>query len=283
MGGGTGRRIVLTGGVLLALLAVVGLASRAHTSGGGGGARSVDGTIVAEYGMLLILAGTVVAIPAVVWAIVTLRREEQIQLPRRRNWMVSVLLTMVALSVASVLIANSDLVRRHHGKKASQPLKPLGDLANRKPAKAENAQFDWVPVIVVGSLTAVGLAAAGVLLVRRREPKTRKGVAEALAVTLDESLGELAADLDPRSTVIAAYAQMEKVLARHGLPRHASEAPREYLRRVLPGIGAGAESVERLTALYEHARFSTHEVDGGMRDEAVGALESLRDELRSSG
>ena len=82
--------------------------------------------------------------------------------------------------------------------------------------------------------------------------------------------------------MIAAYAQMEHVLARHGLPRHASEAPREYLRRVLPGIGAGAESVERLTALYEHARFSTHEVDGGMRDEAVGALESLRDELRSS-
>ena len=124
--------------------------------------------------MLLILAATVVMVPAVVWAIVSLRREEQLQLPRRRNWMVAVLLTMIALSAASALIANSDLVRRHHGKKASQPLKPLGDLANRKPAKAETARFDWVPVVVVGSLTAVGLAAAGVILVRRREPKSKR-------------------------------------------------------------------------------------------------------------
>jgi hypothetical protein len=76
---------------------------------------------------------------------------------------------------------------------------------------------------------------------------------------------------------------MEKVLAQFGLPRSPPEAPREYLRRVLPGVGAGAESVERLTTLYERARFSPHEIDGGMKDEAIGALEALRGELQGAG
>ena len=82
--------------------------------------------------------------------------------------------------------------------------------------------------------------------------------------------------------VIAAYAQMEGALGSAGLPRRKSEAPREYLGRVLPEVGAGAESVERLTALFERAKFSPHAIDARMKDEAIAALERLRDELRSA-
>ena len=137
-------------------------------------------------------------------------------------------------------------------------------------------------MIVVSVLAAAGLG-AGVLMVSRRRPARTRRVADALVLALDETLEDLHADLDPRSAVIAAYAHMERVLAQFGLPRSPSEAPREYLRRVLPGIGAGGESVERLTALYERARFSPHTIDGDMKDEAIGALEALRDELQGAG
>jgi hypothetical protein len=40
--------------------------------------------------------------------------------------------------------------------------------------------------------------------------------------------------------------------------------------------------VERLTELFERARFSPHAIDGAMKNEAISALESLRDDLRST-
>jgi len=41
-------------------------------------------------------------------------------------------------------------------------------------------------------------------------------------------------------------------------------------------------SIARLTALFERAKFSQHEVDTGMKEEAISALETTRDELRDA-
>jgi hypothetical protein len=158
---------------------------------------------------------------------------------------------------------------------------PLESLVAKKRA-TRAVRFDWMPVIVVSSLTAAGLAAAAFALVRRRETTPSEGTAELVVLALERTLDDLRAERDPRRAVIAAYAQMETVLGRAGLPRLASEAPREYLRRVLGELGAGTESIERLTGLFERAKFSPHEIDGVMKDDAIGALEHLRDELRSA-
>ena len=83
--------------------------------------------------------------------------------------------------------------------------------------------------------------------------------------------------------MIAAYAQMERALAVAELPRAPAEAPREYLGRASCRRSAPqTASVERLTALFERAKFSPHAIDAAMKDEAIDALESLRDELRSA-
>jgi hypothetical protein len=283
MGGGTGRRrIVLTGVALLGFLAAVGLASRAHTAAGGGRTRLLDSDILLEYTLLLIIAAAVVIIPVSVYAFIMGRREEDIELRPRKNWMLSVLVLTTGFAIVSIALVGSGFFRHHHGSSRAQPLKPLLDLANRGARAPHAVRFDWGPVIVVSVLTAAGLGAGVLMLTRRRPPRTRR-VAHALVLALDETLEDLRADLDPRSAVIAAYAHMERVLAQFGLARLPSEAPREYLHRVLPGVGAGAESVERLTSLYERARFSPHHIDGDMKDEAIGALEALRDELQGAG
>jgi hypothetical protein len=283
MSGGTGgRRFVLTGVALLGLLAAVGLASRAHTGAGGGRTRLLEHDILLEYALLLIVAAAVVIIPVSIYAFVVGRREEQIELPPRRNWMLAVLLTMTAFAIVSIVLLASGYFKRHQGRPSGDRLQPLVGLAQRGARAPRAVRFDWVPVIVVSALTAAGLGAGGLMLVRRRKPARSAQVADELVLALEESLDDLRADLDPRTAVIAAYVQMERALARSGLPRSPFEAPREYLRRVLPGVGAGAVSVERLTALYERARFSAHEIDGGMKIEAIDALEALRNELRGA-
>ena len=79
--------------------------------------------------------------------------------------------------------------------------------------------------------------------------------------------------------MIAAYARMEGVLARHGLRREAAETPLEYLRRVLLGLTARGDAVQSLTRLFEEARFSRHEIDTTMKRDAIGALRKICDDL----
>ena len=85
----------------------------------------------------------------------------------------------------------------------------------------------------------LALGAVGWMIVqyRKSEPEA-ESVAEELVLALERTIADLRAEPDPRKAVIAAYAQMELALAEAGLPRDPAEAPREYLGRVLPEVGA---------------------------------------------
>lgn len=284
MGGGTGRRrILIAGAALLGLLAAVGLASRAHTPAGGGHTRALDSDILLEYALVLVAAAALVVVPAGIYAFVVGRKKEDaVLLPPRRNWILALFLTMSGFAIVSIALLSSGYFGRHHPHPSGSPVSPLINLAGKGEAAPRAIRFDWMPVIVVGSLTVAVLAAGAFALVRRREPTRVRSRAERLVLAIEGTLDDLRAEPDPRRAVIAAYAQMEHALGRVGLPRRPSEAPREYLNRVLPAVGAGADSVERLTALFERAKFSPHAIDGAMKEEAIAALESLRDELRGA-
>ena len=117
---------------------------------------------------------------------------------------------------------------------------------------------------------------------RRAEAREQKALAEAIAAVLDDTLDDLRAEKDPRKAVIAAYARLERVLAAHGHARSPAEAPGEYLNRILPSLAVEPGSVQRLTDLFTRAKFSTHEVDAGMKEDAIDALSTARDELRAA-
>jgi hypothetical protein len=110
----------------------------------------------------------------------------------------------------------------------------------------------------------------------------RPTLPEELSQALDESLDDLRAEPDARVAVVRAYARMEATLERFGVPRREAEAPFEYVGRVLLELEVSAAPVHRLAELFEVARFSRHEVGDGSKEGAIGALESIRDELRGT-
>jgi hypothetical protein len=119
----------------------------------------------------------------------------------------------------------------------------------------------------------------GVLIASRRDGppdatavERRHAAAEAVELGLDA----LRREPDPRRAVIAAYAAMVLSLSRSGFPREHSEAPMEYLRRILTGFAGVAREVATLTHLFQLAKFSNHVVDDEMRGTAIGALERLQ-------
>lgn len=154
------------------------------------------------------------------------------------------------------------------------------DTVERETAgRRRSPEFEWPLALAAGIGVLIG---SGILLARRLRSATEE---EALALALADELDDTIDDLrhcDPRRAVIAAYARMERLFGAHGAARRSSEAPVEYLERVLLELDAGERPVAALTGLFQEAKFSEHELGPRGRDDAIEALVEIRDQLRRS-
>ncbi|MEO6713053.1 MAG: DUF4129 domain-containing protein [Mycobacteriales bacterium] len=187
---------------------------------------------------------------------------------------------LAAIAVVAFLIRRGGTLPPPRAPSASLTSSPsLGELADERSA--------WPLLLALFALTVLVLAAVRAYIwwadSRDQEPPDAPAMSEsALDDAIDAALLDLRGGGDHRRAVIAAYAAAETSLASHGARRLRSESPLEYLDRVVRLLGAKGESVDRLTALYEQARFSDHTIDEAMRDEAIAAFEGLRTRLEDA-
>jgi hypothetical protein len=270
---------------VLALVGIVAIAATGSTASG-----SNTGQVPAEWVLDTILTlGLIALIPAAAILIYGLTQRKDIG----REWAAMKRfrrLTYTAFAIFMVLLTLAVYFRLRNWKSPEvvPPLEP--GFQNEPPGspppggaeRIYDAEFAWIPLFVVIGLAAV--AAVAFLIAARRGKSARdenETIRAALATALDDSLDDLRAETDPRRAVIAAYARLERVLAAHGFPRDASETPDELLARILPSLDVDRHSIRRLTDLFTWAKFSQHDVDADMKDEAISALAQVRDELRA--
>jgi len=278
-------RVARVGGpvlLVLALVAIVSVAARGSTSSGSTASNAPGDTLLDTiFSLLLLLAVAWVAIS--VFSVVRWR-EHEFSAPKRRND-IRAIATLLAFGFALALY-----VRERGWHLAFTPQQTPLDRSDggagvpgfdAGPDPGYRFQFAWLPVVAALALAALAVAAL-VIANRRANPSSAQAeLAEELALTLDLSLDDLRAETDPRRAVIAAYARLERVLAAHGEPRQDADTPEEHLARVLGHLDVDRRAVRRLVDLFVQAKFSQHDVDAGMKDEAIGALEQVRDELRA--
>jgi Domain of unknown function (DUF4129) len=281
-------RALLLAAASLVLVALVAVAAGGYRLGGSSSSRpnpyAVDTILTVVIALYIVAAVGVVVV--MFWGGLELRRYPRQQTKSQRVWrMLAVLLGAAAL----VTVAAERYHLRAHPRPPSES-QALGNSAKRSAHKKgagsptpHHAHLRLAPLLVV--LGAGGVAFGAFLVAegrrRRRLPRDWNAV-EALSDVLDETLDDLRAETDPRRAVIAAYARMERALAAHGFPRRRFEAPHEYLGRVLGELSGGRLAAARLTALFERARFSPHEIDASMKAEAIDAIESLQADLAAS-
>jgi hypothetical protein len=278
----------LVGVAALALLGLVALASRAHrVPGGPGSAHAPPAALVDD---LLSVAALVFLVGALVFArLFHIRRKaEGAGSPGWRRELAGLLVLLVLVGVAVAVVRR----RAEVAAPSPPPLAALPRTGDASPARrpSEAAErydpsFRWLPVAIAAGLGAA--VAAALLAARaRRRARLREGeppsLEQDLSLLLDEALDDLRRERDVRRAIVAAYARMERLLAAHGLPRRRWEAPLEYLDRVLGELSASRGSVARLTRLFERAKFGRGDLAAGTKDEAIGALETLRAELGSA-
>jgi hypothetical protein len=141
----------------------------------------------------------------------------------------------------------------------------------------------WLPWTVLGIVAVAAFAGVVALWLRRPRPSAAPPDARATRAAVDAAIGALDAEADPRRAVIAAYGAMQRTLGEHGVVRSSTEAPREYLQRVLTASRANDREVRTLTGLFEEARYSTHPIPERLREVALAALRSLQGRLQAEG
>ena len=269
--------------IVTALVAVVALVAHgrplAASAGHGGLPMSFWDYFLTSAIILIALVWLVVLATAL-----TFRPEPA---KRRRPSTLLYLRTLLGILVLGVFFAyfwrHLDLSKLHPN--PQEPPPGTGNyhgLKGGKDAAAAGPHFLWIEAMIVFGVLVVAVA-----IFAATRPRKKGGLPafpaapEAVAAALDESLDDLRTDPDLRRAIVAAYARMERALGVAELPRRPAEAPLEYMERALLALDTSGPSVRRLTDLFEWARFSQHEPEPSMRDEAVDALEAVRDELRA--
>jgi hypothetical protein len=280
----SGGRIAATIGGALALLLLVVVASRGgRPSGGVDTGGQTTSTVIVNVALLVaaILAAGLVVMVLFSFQPGRSQRPQPRTGPKLLGQLVAFML-LAAFVFAIVFAIRDGGFRQRHRSGADNVAEALQELQAKATASGRDS-VDWLPAGIVFGATAVGLAALGVMVMRRQPlPEPEAALKARLARIFDETLQDLYAEEDPRRAVIAAYGRMERILGYHGMERRAAEAPHEYVSRVLEQIVASGSSVRRLTRLYERARFSAHDIDPAMKQEAIAAVAAVRDELQAA-
>jgi hypothetical protein len=275
-------------------LALLGLASRGlphHRSGHT--VQPVSGPHAFDYLLAFAVTAWIVAlVVSTVQAILGRRRRRRRRraavgeralwhVEISRGWQYLIIAVVVVVLIAPLVAAYFLRPGGHSFQRLPTPLGSLIHGLGTRSLRTVGTTLEWsVP------LALVLLAGVGVWLyvaARSGRPKARRRLlVDELTEALDVSLDDIEAEGDARHAVVRAYARMERVLDDHGLPRRRSETPYEYLDRVLEEVRASGPGTRRLTELYERARFSTHEIDSGMKEQALDAVRTLRGELEEA-
>lgn len=275
------RRLLPLGLAVTVLLALAGIASHGRPLAGSRG-RGPTATFFDYF------ATTLVIFAIVMLAIVVYSLFGQKVVggpPRRGRWhLVSSFISFASACVLAYVLIHTGFVQRLHKFEqalAKQQHQRQGQNPGATtPRNVRDPRLRWDEL----GLFIVLIAGTAVVLVASRRTKRvprpwRLGRKEEVSLAIDESIDDLRSDPDLRRAIVAAYARMEHALGHAGLPRHPAEAPFEYVERALRSLNTSTDSIRRLTTLFERAKFSQHEPEPEMRDEAIDALVAVRDEL----
>ncbi len=165
------------------------------------------------------------------------------------------------------------------GSSAEAPPAPPNDTppaaTGSRPLPAAGAPPGWLSTLV-GALAAAGLAALAIWVARRRRPaRAAPDARELLADEAQQAIVALQRGADLRSTVLACYESMCRVLRQEqGLVVDTTMTAREF-ELLLAKAGVDDGAVHRLSRLFERVRYGRGAPDAAAAQEAEFCLQAV--------
>ena len=274
-------RLLLLGLGVTALLAVAAVASGGRPLSRSKGTGPSPAFFDYVFTTIVIFA---VAITVIVVLALALQRPGPFKPPPRRWRILSTLATLLLSAAAALIFLHSGL--GHRLQKLNLHGQPAGQSGARRNGKAganaRNAHVRWDEIAVVARARRRLCRAlrsrqqqAGAPPVAPRARRRRCRSRSTSRSTTSATSPICAARSSPPTRGWSA-----RSARRPAAPP--SEAPFEYVERALASSRRARSAYERLTTLFEWAKFSQHEPGPEMRDEAIDALVAVRDELRAA-
>ncbi|MCI0547109.1 MAG: DUF4129 domain-containing protein [Candidatus Rokubacteria bacterium] len=220
------------------------------------------------------------------------RREDEAELARasvrsRRPGAV-----LASVPVALLLLALVYLTWTRWSPGAGHPLAaPLAAIAGllellaqaRKPPTSvpayDHALAALALLLALATFALMVLVVLAEPLVRWWAGRAERAVAPPRDDAPGERLDDAGADPDARAAIIRAYRRFELALAAARVMRPAWQTPAEFMRTALAQAPMPSPPVERLTALFELARFSDRPLGAEARDAACACVAEIRTAL----
>jgi len=274
-----GRELALVAGVVVLLGAVAITAGMARPVAESSPPAAIPLRVLLAWGAAAaVVGGVLLGVLMPLWS-------------RREKWVGAVVVALLLLGFAILAErshAPAQPVVQSQAVSSAQPdlTAPSPSAAQQVPpsvarhppaARTAGSVAPWV--IALAGAGAVLLAALALLPRGRAGSSPSTGAAAALDAAVATSMAQVDRETDPRRAVVGAWIAMGDALARHGLGRDPAEAPLEYMQRALRAVRVSRPSVQRLTALFQRARYSDHPATAAMRTDALAALQSVRDDL----
>jgi hypothetical protein len=240
-----------------------------------------DTPVIANY-LLVALSLSFVVAALILRIMMVSRRTANLQAQKTPWW--SRLLTFAVVLLVVKIAISSDLLHRRLTELSNRFARPTptatatGSLGHALP-HATSRPLGVALTVLIALVLSFTVAAIVFLLARVKGEIAPELPGDALADLLDAGIEDLRGIGDPRRAVIACYARMERLMSSSGIPHLPSDTPTEFLARVLQRRSVSPESASMLTELFERAKFSPHQVDEQMREDALSALERVRGEL----
>ncbi|MGE5293171.1 MAG: DUF4129 domain-containing protein [Micromonosporaceae bacterium] len=275
---------------LLLAVAVAGLRARRGLATLPSRTAAAMGARAFIASFVVITALTVmVAVPLVVYAF---RKRpdipEELKARRRLARWVSLLLVLILLSVPAVTRKLLDRLSRLREQLNPHPAGTATPHAvSHQNHTAASPTWMWAVLAAAVAVAALFLAGLGARRSRAAAEETEAAAQpgpadrakQGLAAAVSAGAAALYDSDAPRASIIAAYAAMERSLARAGAAPAASDTPAEVLARAADGGLVRSDAAGSLTGLFRLARYSPHQMTDSDRAAAGLALDRLRADL----
>lgn len=136
-------------------------------------------------------------------------------------------------------------------------------------------------VSVYAIVFAVGILPRLASIATYAPPNVGKSKKE-LARAVRTAIQDLESGGDFRGAVLRCYRSMVLLFEARGRRVRPEQTAREFEAEALAAVGVSREGVDRLTSLFEEARYSAHEIREAQRDAAIASLTAIRKELEGA-
>lgn len=271
------NRAALTGLVLVAVFVAVGAA----------------GPPLTRHGPWHSLGGPVAAVLELVLAALLLTLRSIRQRAQEPSYMTARLRlflhrTIITTMVVVVAVVVSSLVWPSLKHYYANPLSGLPFLASGVPPTPFRQYTKGEVELAIAGLALVLIAIIVVVarLLRREAASAVMPPARdddgGLRQAVESGLRALQSTEDARAAIIACYLTMEEDLRNAGAARYHSETSAELLTRAVDSGLLNGPAASQLTLLFYEARYSSHELPPGARQDAMRALKAISAELQSA-